>query len=184
MHRFLSVALALALAGPALAADKPPAESKSFGSKEPDLSSRPPKKKKETPPTPGQLQYRLIRTAKSAFMGAVSACTRPDMCDPKSPSRDPEAVALVEKTERSFVDACEACATVEACEEERVKIRERTASFNRNPCMAAAAADAQKGSKDGKGAKAAPDAAKDGKEAKASKPAADAPKDAKGDKAK
>jgi hypothetical protein len=94
------------------------------------------------------------------------------MCDPRSPARDPEAVALVEKTQRQFVDACEACATVDACEEERAKIRAGTASFRTNPCFkkepegakeakgtgSKAPAEAKK---DAKGAaRAAPDAAK------------------------
>jgi len=167
LPKALALALAGALAGPALAAE-PPAESKSFGSKEPDLTKKPTKKKAEPPPTEAQLQYRAIRIAKGAFMGAVGACKRPEMCDPKSPSRDPEAVALVERTQRRFVDACEACASVEVCEEERAKIRAGTASFNKNPCYKKEPAAGDKPAKEAKAAadakvaapKAAPDAAK------------------------
>jgi hypothetical protein len=171
LPKALALALAGALAGPAVAAEQPPAESKSFGSKEPDLAKKPTKKKTAPPPTEAQLQYRLIRTAKSAFMGAVGACTRPEMCDPKSTSRDPEAVKLVEKTERQFVDACEACATVEVCEEERAKIRAGTASFNKNPCYKKEPAAGDKAAKEAKAGgeakgaapRAAPDAAKTSK---------------------
>jgi hypothetical protein len=158
MTRILSSALALALAatfaGPALGAETPPGESKSFGSKEPDLTKKP-KKKTVTPLTPAQEQFFAIRAAKAGFMGAVGACTRPETCDPKSPSRDPEAVALVEKMERRFVDACEACATVELCEEERAKIRAGTASYKKNPCFKTEPAGGDKG---GKGTKAAGEA--------------------------
>jgi hypothetical protein len=143
MIKTLAAALALSLALPALA-EEPSGKL----SKEPDLTKKPASKKPPPPKdTPAQAQYKAIRTAKAGFMAAVAACTRPETCDPKSPARDPEAVASVKKMERNFVDVCEACASVEVCEEERQKILAGTASFNKNPCFKPTADAKGEGSK-------------------------------------
>jgi hypothetical protein len=80
-------------------------------------------------------QAQAVRTTKATFMAAVGSCAKPDACDPKSPSRNPELVVLLQKSEEAFVLACAQCATDAACEEERVRIRDGRGRFGYNVCM-------------------------------------------------
>ena len=80
-------------------------------------------------------QAKAVRTTKATFMSAIGSCAKPDSCDPKSPSRNPELVVLVQKSEEAFVQACVQCASDAACEEERVRIRDGRGRFGYNACM-------------------------------------------------
>jgi hypothetical protein len=156
MARILAAVLALSLATVSFAADErtgdvtgadPKSDAQASGALHGSPTKRPPSKQKYKKPAVEEEQYRAIRTGKAAFMSAVGSCTKPEMCDPKSPARDPELVKLLQNTERTFVDACEACAPVDVCEAERVKIREGTASFRTNPCFQAKQVAKKDGSK-------------------------------------
>lgn len=94
------------------------------------------KGKPKTPPSKVTAeQARAVRTTKATFMSAVGSCARPTACDPKSPTRDPDLVVLLETAEQSFMVACLQCATEAACEEERVRIRDGRGRFGFNACM-------------------------------------------------
>jgi hypothetical protein len=92
-------------------------------------------KSKAPPSTVTAEQAKAVRTTKATFMSAVGSCTRPGACDPKSPSRDPDLVALLETAQDAFMQACRQCATDAACEEERVRIRDGRGRFGFNICM-------------------------------------------------
>jgi len=92
-------------------------------------------KSKAPPSTVTAEQAKAVRTTKATFMSAVGSCAKPDSCDPKSPSRNPELVVLLEKSEEAFMQACVQCATDKACEEERARIRDGRGRFGYNACM-------------------------------------------------
>jgi hypothetical protein len=119
MIRTLAAALLLVVATAAGAADATAAKPKS--------KAPPSKVTKE--------QAMAVRTTKMTFMSAVGSCSKPDVCDPKSPSRNPDLVVLLEKSEEAFMQACLQCATDAACEEERVRIRDGRGRFGYNACM-------------------------------------------------
>ena len=119
MTRNWLATILLVLAGTALAADPPATKSKP----------------KAPPSKVTAEQAKAVRTTKATFMSAVGSCARPSACDPKSPTRDPDLVVLLETAEQAFVQACLQCATEAACEEERVRIRDGRGRFGFNACM-------------------------------------------------
>jgi hypothetical protein len=124
MTRYWAAAILLALATAAGAADTKSTATTTTTNK----SKGPPSKVTAE-------QAKAVRTTKATFMSAVGSCAKPDACDPKSPSRNPELVVLLEKSEEAFMQACVQCATDKACEEERVRIRDGRGRFGYNACM-------------------------------------------------
>jgi hypothetical protein len=95
-----------------------------------------PKPKTKAPPSKVTAEQAMaVRTTKATFMSAVGSCAKPESCNPKSPSRNPDLVVLLEKAEEAFMQACLQCATDVACEEERVRIRDGRGRFGYNACM-------------------------------------------------
>jgi hypothetical protein len=119
MMRNWAAALLLALAIPASAADTTTSKSK----------TKAPASKVTAE------QAKAVRTTKATFMSAVGSCAKPDTCDPKSPSRNPELVVLIQKSEEAFVQACLQCASDAVCEQERARIRDGRGRFGYNACM-------------------------------------------------
>jgi hypothetical protein len=76
-----------------------------------------------------------LKNAKGGFLAAVGACARPETCDPKSTSSNPDLVQAVQGKEQAFMVACQACASEAACEEERVKIRDGRGRLGFAPCV-------------------------------------------------
>ena len=131
------LALALSLAGPARAADPgtyvPP--------KRPTAPAAPAPEQKPAPVISDQGR---VAREKRTFMDAADLCVRRDTCDQE----------LLKNAEKKFVAACEMCAPIVDCENEREAILAGKATKS-NPCAVAAAAEA----KEQKGAKGKPSAA-------------------------
>jgi hypothetical protein len=127
MQRFAIPLVLLALAGPVRATDPAPAASP---------STRPPAKPKPPPEkvSPQTQRLRDLDIAKAGFMAALGACPRPEACDPDSPDRNPELVRMVKGREEAFMEACAQCASDEACEQERLRIRAGRGRFGSNLC--------------------------------------------------
>ena len=137
MNRTFVLFAALTLATVAGAAETVPKPEPGTSSPAPGTSKLSPpttKKAKPKPLTQKEQQVLDTKNAKAAFMSAVGACTRPDMCDPKSPSRNRDMVQLITETEKRFMDACQTCAKPEVCEAERAKIRDGRGRYGSNPC--------------------------------------------------
>jgi hypothetical protein len=141
MNRTFVLLITLTLAATAGAAEPAqktdPSASPQSGSgmhKDSAPASRPPTKTKPKQLSKKDQQILDTKNAKAAFMSAVGSCTRPDMCDPKSPNRNRDMVQLITETEQRFMDACQACAKPQVCEAEREKIRSGSGRFGSNPC--------------------------------------------------
>jgi hypothetical protein len=74
----------------------------------------------------------VVRT-KAALLRVVGLC-RGGACDPLRKSSDPELVDLVLAKEKAFVEACRSCASADACESERQRIRDGERSRGAEPC--------------------------------------------------
>ena len=92
----------------------------------------PPKKGNKLPSNIEQI--RALDLAKARFMAAIGACPRPENCDPASPARSPELVALLEQASQDFMVACVQCATDQACEKESERIRSGRGRSGYNIC--------------------------------------------------
>jgi hypothetical protein len=94
---------------------------------------------KQPPPPPAKVspavqKLRDVDTSKAAFMAALGSCPRPEVCDPKSPERNPELVKMLQGREDAFMEACAQCASDKACEQERDRIRAGRGRFGYNVC--------------------------------------------------
>ena len=58
-------------------------------------------------------------------MAAMGSCARPEECDPESPRKNPDLVAMLKSAEEAFMEACVQCASDKDCEEERDEDPER-----------------------------------------------------------
>jgi hypothetical protein len=74
-----------------------------------------------------------VARAKATFIRVVGLC-RNGACDPQRKSSDPELVDMVQAKERAFVEACRVCASVDACDAERQRIRDGERSRGWEPC--------------------------------------------------
>ena len=119
MTRTLAALIALLLATGAGAADAKTTK---------DIS-KPPKSKVTAE------QAKAVRTGKAQFMAAVGSCNKPDLCDPKSPARNPELVTMLQRSEELFRVACVQCASDAACEQEIARIKDGRGRFGYNVCM-------------------------------------------------
>jgi hypothetical protein len=62
--------------------------------------------------------------AKTVYIYAVEACEQPARCD----------AGLRDDAERSFMNACQICASADRCESERDAIKSGSAKRTENPC--------------------------------------------------
>jgi hypothetical protein len=74
-----------------------------------------------------------VARTKAAFVRVVGLC-RGGACDPQRRSSDPELMEMVLAKEKAFLEACRACASVDACDVERQRIRDGERSRGYEPC--------------------------------------------------
>ncbi len=142
MIRGIALAIALLLAGPAVAqeattgsqAKSPVAKS---GAKK---ASKAAKKGGAAAGQPGPAGAKSgppnkeLRQAKVSLRAAAGACSRPGDCDETSKRADRESLGLLRSAEENFMTVCLSCSTQEKCDQERKRMVDGKTSLGNAPC--------------------------------------------------
>ncbi len=113
MKRALWIALSLALAHPALAAEK--------------RKPKPAPAQKEQQPAADPKVRDEVTAARYMFRRRVDLCAPPQKCDN-------DMLAIVDAAEERFMKACRACAPDKRCDDDRRSIRSGKSSGSFDPC--------------------------------------------------